>query len=126
VLAESRRAPFEQWLRGPTREAVIPGLIGDYPFEAIDSGKIANRAAADKPAKAFEDPQVVPGRVGNGLRLSGENNVTTAVGGDFTRHDPLSIALWIKRPAQNGRRSTSKSVFGWSRPMPFDWASALA
>jgi hypothetical protein len=82
---------------------MISGLIGDYPFEAIDSGKIANRAAADKPAKAFEDPQVVPGPVGNGLRLSGENNVTTAVGGDFTRHDPFSIALWINTPDHKDR-----------------------
>ncbi|MCA9041850.1 MAG: DUF1553 domain-containing protein, partial [Planctomycetaceae bacterium] len=29
-------------------------------------------------------------------KLSGENNFTTAVGGDFTRSQPFSISLWIK------------------------------
>ena len=73
-------------------------MIADYPFESIESGKLANRVASDKPAKVFEDPQVVPGQVGNGLKLSGENNVTTPLGGDFGRNQPFSIALWINTP----------------------------
>jgi len=98
ALAESRGEAFAEWLAGGPREPSIPGLIGDYPLESIQSGKLDNRVAADKPAKVFEDPQLVPGRVGNGLRLSGENNVTTPLGGNFGRHQPFSIALWINTP----------------------------
>jgi hypothetical protein len=98
ALAAGRRTAFEQWLTADRGSPEIRGLIGDYPLEAIESGKLANRAAPDKPAKVFEEPQVVPGQVGNGLKLSGENNVTTPLGGDFGRNQPFSIALWINTP----------------------------
>jgi hypothetical protein len=98
VLAQQRREAFEQWLAGERGEPEVPGLIGDYPFEAIEAGKLENRAAGDRPAKVFEDPQIVPGRVGMALQLSGENNATTPVGGDFGRNQPFSIALWINTP----------------------------
>jgi hypothetical protein len=77
--------------------------IGDFPFESIEGGQLANRADAAKPAKPSDDPQVVPGRFGNGLLLSGENNITTAVGGDFTRDDAFSVALWIWIPDHKDR-----------------------
>jgi len=98
VLAQQRREAFEQWLSGARGEPAIPGLIGDYPFEAIEAGKLENRAAGDRPAKVFEDPQIVPGRVGMALQLSGENNAATPVAGDFGRNQPFSIALWINTP----------------------------
>jgi len=98
VLAEHRREAFDRWLTGERGQPEVPGLIGDYPFEVIESGKLENRAAGERPAKVFEDPQIVPGRVGMALQLSGENNVTTPVGGDFGRHQPFSIALWINTP----------------------------
>ncbi len=103
ALAETRRPDFDRWLADRPREATIRGLVGDYPLESIQGGKLDNRAAADKPAKVFEDPQVVPGHVGNGLQLSGENNVTTPVGGDWGRNQPFSIALWINTPDHKDR-----------------------
>jgi hypothetical protein len=103
VLSQQRRSAFEQWLAGAAAPATIGGLMGDYPLEEIASGKVANRADADNPGRVSEGPQVVAGRVGNGLRLSGENNVTTTVGGGFTRNDPFSIALWINTPDHKDR-----------------------
>jgi hypothetical protein len=66
ALAASRGTAFEQWLTGDRGSSEIAGLIGDYPLEAIESGQLANRAAPDKPAKVFEDPQVVPARWATG------------------------------------------------------------
>ncbi len=114
ALADSRRPGFEQWLAGDRGSPELAGLIADYPFEAIESGKLANRAAADKPATIFEDPQVVAGRIGNGLKLSGENNVTTPLGGDFGRNQPFSIALWINTPDVKDRAVVFHRSRAWT------------
>ncbi|MCL4202914.1 MAG: DUF1553 domain-containing protein [Pirellulaceae bacterium] len=117
TLRSERSEAFDGWLAqrladsttGPPPDvhdsAPIPvsDRIGDFPLESIENGQLANRAEAAKPAKVFEDPQVVPGRLGNGLLLSGENNITTAVGGDFTRDDSFSVALWIWIPDRKDR-----------------------
>jgi hypothetical protein len=112
TLRAERREAFEEWLRPKMGQA--PGIrdpepvpfsdrIGDFPFESIEGGQLANRADAAKPAKPSDDPQLVPGRFGNGLLLSGENNITTAVGGDFTRDDAFSVALWMWIPDHKDR-----------------------
>ena len=92
------------WLMSPkrSREPVIAGLIGDFPLEAIEGGKVANRADAKKPGQTSEDPEVVEGKVGRGLHLSGENNVTLPMG-NFDRSDPFSLAMWIKTPEYKDR-----------------------
>ncbi len=47
---EARVRRFEDWLKSPkrSREPVIAGLIGDFPLEAIDGGKVVNRADAEE------------------------------------------------------------------------------
>ncbi len=102
-LAGRRRRAFDLWLASDHSEATIDGLIGDFPLESIDGGEVVNRADAEKPAKLSEGPELVPGRVGNGLHLSGENNISTSIGGDFTRDQPFSISLWINTPDHKDR-----------------------
>ena len=36
---------------------------------------------------------------GRGLLLDGDDNVHLATAGTFTRHDPFTVALWLKLPA---------------------------
>ncbi len=103
ALADQRREAFEAWLSQRPEESWMADLIGDFPLESIDDGRLVNLADEARPAKASDDPQVVPGRIGNGLLLSGENNITTAVGGDFARDDAFSVALWIKIPEEMDR-----------------------
>ena len=50
-----------------------------------------------------ESPEPVAGKVGGGLKLSGENNISVPSGGAFTRNDPFSIALWINTPDEKDR-----------------------
>ena len=102
-LKEERRAAFASWLAAAPSEPATAGPIGDYPLEEIAENRVVNRAAADKPGTASESPGVVPGRVGNGLALSGENNIDLPAGGEFTRDDPFTIALWVKIPDRKDR-----------------------
>jgi hypothetical protein len=114
-LAGSRMEAFEAWLKSPERgrEPILNGLIGDFPLEAIEGGKIANRADAKRPGQTSESPQVVAGRVGRGLRLSGENNVTLPLG-NFDRYQPFSLALWIKTPDYKDRAVIIHRSMAWT------------
>ncbi|MGC8640165.1 MAG: DUF1553 domain-containing protein [Isosphaeraceae bacterium] len=98
-LGPARSRMFEAWLRGVDRESraapILSGQIGDFPLEAIKNSKVENRADPARPGKTFEGPEVVAGRVGQALKLSGENNITLPMG-NFDRFQPFSIGLWIK------------------------------
>ena len=81
----------------------IPGLIGDFPLETIEDATVANRADPSQPGKVSESPEPVAGKIGGGLRLSGENNISVPTGGDFTRNDAFTIALWVNTPDEKER-----------------------
>ena len=91
----------------------MPGLIGDFPLESIDSGQVANRAQPRRPGHASEGPELVEGRVGKALRLSGENNVTLALG-NFDRFEPFSLALWIRVPDLKDRAVILHRSMSWT------------
>ena len=96
-------ASFVDQLPASTLDEVIKSttkanLIGDYPFESLEGNKVPNRANAELLGSTSESPQVVPAKTGNGLLLSGEDNASFKTGGDFTRNQPFTIALWLKAP----------------------------
>ena len=95
------------------REPVLTGLIGDFPLDDIEGGKVVNRADPKKPGQTSENPELVEGRVGKGLRLSGENNVTLPLG-NFDRFEPFSLALWIKTPDFKDRAVIIHRSMAWT------------
>jgi len=114
---ESRTPAFEAWLAAFDRSApVVPeltGLIGNFPLDVIDGGKVANRADPAKPGAVFDNPEVVKGRVGGAIKLSGENGVTLPLG-NFDRFQPFSIGLWIKVPDHKDRAVILKRSMAWT------------
>ena len=110
----TRRAAFEAWLAKTPRPLAISGLVGDFPLESIKENKVANRANAEQSGGVSENPQVVPGKVGNGLKLSGENNVNFKLGSDFTRNDPFSISLWMQTPDHKDRAVVFHRSRAWT------------
>jgi len=113
----SRTAAFESWLAGLDRSGPIApeltGLIGDFPLDAIEDGKVANRADPDKPGSVFENPEVVEGRAGGAIKLSGENGATLPLG-NFDRFQPFSIGLWIKVPDHKDRAVILRRSMAWT------------
>jgi hypothetical protein len=85
-------------LRDVVEASLREALIGDFPLDSIDGGKVQNRVDPTDLGQASEDPQLCVGRVGQGLLLSGENNVSFKPGGDFTRNQPFTLSLWLKAP----------------------------
>jgi hypothetical protein len=112
-LAEERRPAFLAWLNAPKREPLMPGTIGDFPLDLVTGGKVANRAIPQKPGQVSEGPDSVPGRVGNALRLNGENNITLPLG-NFDRFEPFSLSLWVKTPDFKDRAVIIHRSMAWT------------
>lgn len=81
-------------------QSVASALAGDYPLE---SKEVFNRADDSVAGKVSDAPDFIPGRIGNAVKLSGDNNVTVPTGGDFQRDQPFSISLWLEAPKRFDR-----------------------
>ncbi len=79
-LATQRREAFETWLETSPKPD-IPGRIAHLDFEDYKSG--ANKS--------------VPGKVGQAVRLTGDDGIGLKVG-NFRRFEPFSVALWLNTP----------------------------
>ncbi len=116
-LGPARSRMFEAWLRGLNSESATPpilsGRIGNFPLEEIKNLKVANQADPTKPGQVFEAPELVAGRIGKALKLSGENNVTLPMG-NFDRFEPFSISLWIKTPDLKDRAVVIHRSRAWT------------
>jgi len=113
-VAEEQQPALDAWLADLSAQTTITGLIGDFGMDAIEEGKIANRADPDQPGSVDDAPEVVPGKINSGLHLSGDNNFTTKVGGTFSRHDPFSIGLWINTPDEIDRAVIWHRTRSWT------------
>lgn len=101
AVVESRPT---QSLQELLRASLKVGLIGDYSFDELQDGKPVNRLTSEAEGKSSDGPELVVGKVGQGLKLSGENNVSVPAGGGFTRDQPFTLSLWIK-PSTHFERS---------------------
>lgn len=102
-LVVERRAAFNEWRQNAPATLEIGGKIGDFSFDEINDKTVVNAANSEKPATLNDTPEVVPGSHGNGLKMSGENNVVFKDIGAFTRAAPFSIALWMQIPDYKDR-----------------------
>jgi hypothetical protein len=98
---DHRRDAYEAWRAVATApaEEPWPEEIGRFSFDALTDGTVANALNEAEPGRVFDDVTLVPGARGQAVKLSGENNVSFALGGKWTRDDAFSLALWIKPPS---------------------------
>jgi hypothetical protein len=97
-LEQSRQSEFEKLLAEKKLNSESTGLIGDFTMDEIVDHSVANLADKEKIGNVAGNVQIVSGKQGTGLKLSGENNFTTEIGGDFGRDAPFTISLWINTP----------------------------
>jgi hypothetical protein len=95
---------FTKWLaaKGDLPKS-SSGLVGDFDFEQIKDGKIANAVDPKKPGVASENPVLVDGKFGKEAQLSGENGFRFPGIGHFNRTDPFTISLWLTTPTHEPR-----------------------
>jgi hypothetical protein len=108
----SARQGITDWLAGTgprpaTLEVDIatslPGELVRYTFdEELPKGKFANALGKDHPASSPADNKLVPGHIGQALKLTGDHPVSTPVG-NFRRSHPLAVSLWLRAPTAYDR-----------------------
>jgi len=89
----------------------LPKPAAKYAFDELADGKTPNAIDADKPAttdrarpeQLGEVALTDDGKHGKSLRFDGDGGVSLAGLAGFTRHDPVSVAFWIKPGERNAR-----------------------
>jgi len=105
----------------PLRDGVpvsLEGQLAHFSFDALEGNKLAdslNPESPPAPAPKKADPKtkdkappgpsailkgenkLVQGRLGQAVQFTGDDPVDTPVG-NFRRHEPFSVSLWMKTP----------------------------
>jgi hypothetical protein len=97
ALRETKRAAFAAWLNARPTELKLPGEIGRYSFDSLEKNKLANAVDAKQPATLKGENRLAPGHDGQAVEFTGDDPVELPFG-NFQRHEPFSLALWLKTP----------------------------
>ena len=135
-----RTAAFAEWLATPRAAGVpaVPNELAHFSFDDRlpapeapakpadgDGAPATSEAAKGRPerfasainpdhfATTGRDNVSVPGRVGGALRLTGDHVVNTPLG-NFRRHEPFSVALWIQTPDVKDRAVVMHRSRAWT------------
>ncbi|MFZ4767374.1 MAG: DUF1549 domain-containing protein, partial [Roseimicrobium sp.] len=114
ALRESRRPAFAEWLRTQPGKVTAPGEIARFPFDMVEPGnKLANTVKNDQPASLKGENALVPGKNGQAVRFTGDDPVQLPVG-NFKRHEPFSVSLWLKTPDSKERAVVFHRSRAWT------------
>lgn len=103
-LRKTGSEAFENWLKDKGAQPEIKDAVVALDFETRNDRTLPNPADAAKPGKVVEEPKLVPGKVGQGAALDGENGFTIPGAAHFNRADAFSISIWI-HPTQIAERA---------------------
>ncbi|MDF1658415.1 MAG: DUF1553 domain-containing protein [Verrucomicrobiales bacterium] len=103
---------FAQWLAGNATLAA-PSPLAAYDFEDENPTALANSVKDGKPAKSNTNNELVPGKHGKAIKLTGDDAVTLPVG-NFTRDDTFSISLWIQASEAHERAVIFSRSKAWT------------
>ncbi|MBU6175349.1 MAG: DUF1553 domain-containing protein, partial [Planctomycetes bacterium] len=76
--------------------------ILDISFDSQDGKSLTDSVSPDAPAKLEGENKLVPGKRGSAVLFTGDDAVKTTKG-NFGRHEPFSISLWIQIPDSKER-----------------------
>lgn len=114
ALRSSLRPAFEAWLKGRAQKLALPGELAHFTFDALEKGgKLANALKADQPATLKGENSVVPGTRGNAVLFTGDDPVDLPLG-NFKRHEPFTVSLWVKTPDVKDRAVVFHRSRAWT------------
>ena len=125
TLKPTLRIAFAEWLKtrdhasnntnlsSPSTDGISPNELGRFSFDALDGDKLANQIKPDKPALLRGENKVVPGKFNNAIEFSGDDPVDLPIG-NFARHEPFSVSLWIQTPDEKERAVVFHRSRAWT------------
>lgn len=96
-LRDQRETAFSEWLKEQCDDPEVTGRLVHYSFGALNSGKLVNGMDHEFPATSSDANQIVPGKIGKAIRLTGDDGVQMKFG-NFRRYDPFSFVFWLNTP----------------------------
>ena len=118
-IRSSQRKAFEEWLaKGdssgvPSSMGLLRGELGHFSFDEQVGDKLANQVAADKPAILKGANKIVAGKMVNAVEFTGDDSVDLPIG-NFARHEPFSVSLWLKTPNEKERAVVFHRSRAWT------------
>ena len=93
---------FAAWLKARPTELKLPGELARYTFDTLEKGNKFTNAVGGTNASALVatlvgENKLIPGKHGNAVEFTGDDPVNLALG-NFQRHEPFSVALWLRTP----------------------------
>ncbi|MCH7226499.1 DUF1553 domain-containing protein [Verrucomicrobiaceae bacterium E54] len=110
---EQAKPAFEAWLENPG-SFEWNGLLSHISFDEPKGSQFPDLVRADKPASSGGGNVPIEGVRGKGLRLSGDDAVKLKDVGNFTRHQPFSIGLWVQTPGPLERAVIFRRSKAWT------------
>ncbi len=90
------------------------GHVGTFAFESLAKGALVNAKDAALPGRIGENPALVEGVVGKAIQFKGENWAKFSKVGDFDRHQPFSLAFWLRVPERYDRAVVMHRSKAWT------------
>jgi hypothetical protein len=98
-VEKARQDAFQQWLADPGEKKPLDGLVGHYPLDRSDAGKLENLASNKNPGTISAANAVVPGKLGKALRFTGDDAATFVSDLKIIeRWQPFTVAFWLQVP----------------------------
>ncbi len=105
------------------------GEVAHFTFDQLEQRRLADALHPAPPPVANKDPkapappnpaavmngenQLVAGKLGKAILFTGDDSVDTPVG-NFNRHDPFSVSLWMKVPDVKDRAVVFHRSQAWT------------
>jgi mono/diheme cytochrome c family protein len=98
-VEKSRDDAFRAWLARGDLKPDLPGQIGYYPLDKLEADNhLANLAGDKKPGSTSPANTLVPGKVGQALRFTGDDPATFAAPAVLDRGQPFTASFWLRTP----------------------------
>jgi hypothetical protein len=95
-----REPAFREWLARTDPSPDVPGLVGHYPLDRLETNnQLANLAGDKAPGSTAPANALVPGRLGQALRFTGDDPVNFPAPGAVDRTTPFTASFWLRTPA---------------------------
>jgi len=123
-----RSAPTTLELRAGV-PASLEGQLAHFTFDELKGGKLADSLHPAPPPQPKKDPKdkgppdpaavlkgenkLVPGKLGNAILFTGDDAVDTPLG-NFQRHEPFSVSLWMQTPDVKDRAVVFHRSQAWT------------
>ena len=112
-VRDSRRKAFDAWLASRPKSLEIPGEAARFSFDKREGDQLANSVKNGKPAKILGENKLVPGKFGQAIEFTGDDQVDLPLG-NYDRAQPFSVSLWLKTPDVKDRAVVFHRSAAWT------------